>query len=97
VWLGLGLLNLLSKKRKKRTVGSHSVLVVKFFVPSFTILSFYSFCRSRKVHNSKRELAVMAAAASIYSTSIFLVSENVCWLRFMKMIEQADIASVMRK
>jgi len=55
-----------------------SVLVVKILVPSFTILSFYSFCRSRKVDSSERELAVMAAAASIYSTSNFLLSENVC-------------------
>ncbi|XP_030932510.1 uncharacterized protein LOC115958249 isoform X1 [Quercus lobata] len=34
--------------------------------------------RSRKVDSSERELAVMAAAASIYSTSNFLLSENVC-------------------
>ena len=63
---------LLPIKKKK------SVLVVKILVPSFTILSFYSFCRSRKVDSSERELAVMAAAASIYSTSNFLLSENVC-------------------
>ena len=65
-------------KQKKKREQLDPILVVKLLVPSFTILSFYSFCRTKKVDNSERELAVMAAAASIYSTSNFLVSENVC-------------------
>ena len=99
-WLGFGLLNLLSRKRKKRTVGSHSVLVVKFFVLSFTILSFYSFCRSRKVHNLERELAVMAVAASFCKSR--KVHDIECMLveiyeNDRAIGKQADIASVMRK
>ena len=56
------------KKKEKNSWIPIQFWLWSFFVPSFTILSFYSFCRLRKVHNSERELAVMAVAASIYST-----------------------------
>lgn len=50
----------------------------KYSASYFIIMQFSSMCRTEKADSSQKELAVRAAAASIYSTCNFLSSkENV--------------------
>ena len=62
----------------------HSILyiIIALRLAVHLCINIYFFCRLHKADNSERDLAVRAAAASIYSTCNFLLSmENLpcCW------------------